>query len=52
MIIDSAVYGGKCACGREHPMDTKLSVVEEGCLGRGRRLIAGTHLHIFKRMNR
>lgn len=32
MIIDSAVYGGKCTCGREHPMDTKLSVVEAGCL--------------------
>lgn len=34
MIIDSAVYGGKCTCGREHPMDTKLSVVESGCLNR------------------
>ena len=32
MIIDSAVYGGKCTCGRNHPMDTKLSVVEAGCL--------------------
>lgn len=32
MIIDSTVYSGKCTCGREHPMDTKLSVVEAGCL--------------------
>ena len=32
MIIDSSVYSGKCTCGREHPMDTKLSVVEAGCL--------------------
>ena len=32
MIIDSKVYGGQCSCGREHPMDTVLSVVEPGCL--------------------
>ena len=32
MIIDSKVYGGHCTCGREHPMDTKLSIVEAGCL--------------------
>ena len=32
MIIDSSVYSGKCTCGREHPMDTKLSIVEAGCL--------------------
>ena len=32
MIIDSKIYAGACACGREHPMDTKLSVVEAGCL--------------------
>lgn len=32
MIIDSTVYSGKCTCGREHPMDTKLSIVEAGCL--------------------
>jgi len=34
MIIDSVVYAGHCSCGREHPMDTKLSVVEAGCLNR------------------
>lgn len=34
MIIDSAIYAGACACGREHPMDTKLSIVEAGCLTR------------------
>ncbi len=32
MIIDSKIYAGRCACGREHPMDTKLSIVEAGCL--------------------
>lgn len=33
MIIDSVSYSGKCACGREHPMDTRLAIVEAGCLG-------------------
>ena len=32
MIIDSKIYAGACPCGREHPMDTKLSIVEAGCL--------------------
>ena len=32
MIIDSKIYAGACTCVREHPMDTKLSVVEAGCL--------------------
>lgn len=34
MIIDSSVYSGQCPCGRNHPMDTKLSVVEAGCLNK------------------
>ena len=32
MIIDSTQYNGMCACGREHKMETVLSVVECGCL--------------------
>ena len=32
MIIDSIKYNGKCSCGREHVMETKLSVIEAGCL--------------------
>lgn len=34
MIIDSKAYAGPCSCGRTHPMDTKLSIVEAGCLAR------------------
>lgn len=34
MIIDSAVYSGKCSCGRDHAMETKLAVVESGVLSR------------------
>lgn len=48
MIIDSAVYGGICTCGREHPMDTKLSVVEAGCLTRLDDYIAGAGLSGFR----
>lgn len=33
MIIEAAHYGGQCSCGREHQMQTKLAVVEAGCLG-------------------
>lgn len=32
MIIDSLKYNGLCTCGREHAMETVLSVVESGCL--------------------
>ena len=32
MIIDSMVYSGLCSCGKEHAMETKLAVVESGCL--------------------
>ena len=34
MIIDSSVYSGKCSCGRDHAMETKLAVVESGVLSR------------------
>lgn len=34
MIIDSKQYGGLCSCGRDHGMETKLAVVEAGCLAR------------------
>lgn len=32
MILDCSPYGGKCECGREHPLKTKMVVVEAGCL--------------------
>lgn len=34
MFVDSTVYGGKCACGKEHGMVTRGAVTEEGCLFR------------------
>ena len=34
MIIDSSVYSGRCSCGRDHAMETKLAVVESGVLSR------------------
>lgn len=32
MIIDSKKYSGYCECGKNHVMETKLSVIESGCL--------------------
>ena len=32
MILDCAKYSGPCTCGREHPLETKLVVVEYGAL--------------------
>lgn len=32
MILDCSKYSGPCACGREHPLDTKMVVVDYGCL--------------------
>ena len=32
MIIDSTVYSGKCICGKDHAMQTKMAVIESGCL--------------------
>lgn len=34
MIIDSKRYGGLCSCGREHGMETRIAIVEAGCLER------------------
>ena len=48
MIIDSKVYSGACSCGREHPMDTKMSVVEAGCLQRLDEHIANCGLSGFR----
>ena len=48
MIIDSRVYAGACTCGREHPMDTKMSVVEPGCLNRLDAYIAQSGLSGFR----
>lgn len=32
MRIESEKYSGVCSCGRTHEMETKLSIVESGCL--------------------
>ncbi len=32
MIMDCGKYTGKCACGREHSLETKMVVVESGAL--------------------
>lgn len=32
MILDSKKYNGPCSCGRDHGMETKLVVIEAGCL--------------------
>ncbi len=48
MIIDSAIYSGSCTCGREHPMETKLSIVESGCLNHLDEHIAGCGLSGFR----
>lgn len=32
MRIDARQYGGACSCGKEHQMETKLCVIEEGAL--------------------
>ena len=31
MFIDCSKYAGKCACGREHTMETRAAVIEPGC---------------------
>lgn len=32
MILDCERYSGPCECGREHPLETKMVVVDYGCL--------------------
>ena len=32
MILDCERYSGACECGREHPLETRMVVVEYGCL--------------------
>ena len=32
MILDSRKLNGPCACGRNHVMNTRAAVIEEGCL--------------------
>lgn len=45
MIIDSTQYNGKCACDREHKMETILSVVECGCLHEFERYLSTAEIH-------
>lgn len=48
MIIDSKVYSGRCSCGREHPMETEMAIVEAGCLARLDEYIAQSGLTGFR----
>ena len=32
MIVDSRVYSGLCACGKEHEMVTRAAIIESGCM--------------------
>lgn len=34
MIINSMQYSGACTCGRNHELETKVAIVEAGCLGK------------------
>ena len=34
MLVETGKFAGRCACGREHQMTTKLAVIEPGCLER------------------
>ena len=45
MIIDSTQYNGICVCGREHKMETVLSVVECGCLREFDRYASQLEIH-------
>ena len=40
MIIDSKKYSGACVCGKNHVMETKLSVIESGCLKKSKEYFA------------
>ncbi len=32
MFVDCRTYGGSCGCSREHYMETKGAIIEQGCL--------------------
>ena len=32
MLVETGKFAGRCACGREHQMTTRLAVIEPGCL--------------------
>ena len=49
MRIESAQYGGRCACGKEHRMATRLCVIEAGALGKLEELLEGEGLAGKKR---
>lgn len=34
MLVETGKFAGRCACGREHRMTTKIAVIEPGCLER------------------
>ena len=34
MLVETGKFAGRCACGKEHRMTTKLAVIEPGCLER------------------
>lgn len=44
MFIDCGKYAGKCACGREHVMQTRTAVIEPGCLFDFEKYMAELHV--------
>ena len=34
MLVETGKFAGRCVCGREHRMTTKIAVIEPGCLER------------------
>ena len=44
MFVDSSVYSGVCACGREHQMVTQAAVIEAGCLFDFEKYMAQYHI--------
>lgn len=44
MRIDESLFAGPCACGEEHPLQTKLCVIEPGALARLEDYLAESHI--------
>lgn len=48
VIINSKQYSGPCICGRDHEMETKIAIVEAGCLSRLEEYLAEYGLEGFR----
>ena len=44
MRIEAAEFSGPCPCGAEHPLQTKLCIIEPGCLARLEQALAESHI--------